>query len=216
MIYYDAKDHEDFTIVAATVDKRYLDSDKFIDLPRVDFALIQDLYPAEQYDMLLLYSGPRNLRSRKLLFDRMKEKGYLLRNYVSPKADYAGPRLCGENNVVMAGAHVGLNSRLGDNNLIRQNSYLGHDVQMGSHTIMSPGCCIGSHALVKNNCYIGLNATVRNSLILEKETLVGAGAVVIRNTEEYSENVGNPSRVIGYHKDEGIKMLVRRGLDHKE
>lgn len=32
--------------------------------------------------------------------------------------------------------------------------------------------------------------------------------VVIRHTEPYSKNVGNPSKIIGYHEEEGIQMEV--------
>ena len=116
----------------------------------------------------------------------------------------------GENNVIMAGAHIGVNGVMGNNNLIRQNVYLGHDFRIGSHCVLSPSCCIGSKVDMKDNCYVGLNATVLNVKTIETETLIGAGTVVIRNTEPFSKHVGNPSKVIGFHHEEGIKMVSTR------
>jgi hypothetical protein len=47
-----------------------------------------------------------------------------------------------------------------------------------------------------------------NGITIEEEALVGAGSVVIKNTEPFSKNVGNPSHIIGYHKEEDIKLVV--------
>lgn len=211
MVYHDAKGHKDFDIVAATVDKEDLESGTFIDIPLVDFAEIQNVYPPDLYDMMLVISNITDIRNRQRLFERIKKKGYCMRNYVSPKADYAGPRNWGENNVVMAGAHVGVNGIMGDNNMIRQNTYLGHNFQMGSNNVMSPGCCIAGDVVVKDGCYFGLNATIIDYLTVEEETLVGAGAVIIKSTEPHSVNVGNPSRIIGYHPETGVKVVPRHG-----
>jgi len=54
-------------------------------------------------------------------------------------------------------------------------------------------------------------ATVLNSIRLADETLVGSGSVVIKNTKPCSKNVGNPSRVIIYHREEGVRMKEREG-----
>jgi sugar O-acyltransferase (sialic acid O-acetyltransferase NeuD family) len=211
MVYYDSKNHEDFEIAVFTVDTNYLmGKDTFLGLPLIDFAAIKEEYPPEEFDMILLYTGFQEHSTRDILYRRIKEKGYIFRSYVSSRADYDGPRKMGENNVIMAGAHVGIRGVMGDNNLIRQHVYLGHDFRVGSHCVVSPGCCIGSKVDMKDNCYLGLNATVINVKTIGKKTMIGAGAVVIQDTEPYSRHVGNPSRVIGYHKEEEIRMVIER------
>ncbi len=206
MIFYDAAE-SDFKIAGFTVDKEYLSSDKFLGLPLVDFELVTKLYPPEQYDMLAVISGYRDMRSRNEFFKRAKCKGYSLRNYISAKADFSPEVFMGENNIIMANSHVGIGGIMADNNIIRQNVYLGHNFIMGSNNFIAAGSNIGGNCKIKNTCYIGLGATIIDNTSIEEETLIGAGSVIIRHTEPWSKNVGNPSRVIGYHKEEGIKMV---------
>lgn len=206
MIVHDAMVHDDFEIVAFTVNRKYINEETFMGLPLVPFEEIEKIYPPSEYDMLLAFSGQYIMRMRVELFRKVKKKGYLLRNYISPKADVSTGIQMGENNIVMALAHVGLNGIMGNNNLIRQHVYLGHDFKLGEHVFIAPGCRVGGACTIDSLCYIGLGSIISSGVHVSEESLVGSGSVVIRNTEPFSANVGNPSRVIRYHKEEGIKV----------
>lgn len=210
MIFYDSIG-SDFQIAGFTVDKEYLSGNKFLGLPMVDFELVAKLYPPDEFDMLAVLSGYRNMRSREEFFNKAKSKGYILRNYISSKADFSPEITMGENNIIMANVHVGIGGNMANNNIIRQNVYIGHDFIIGSNNFIAAGSTIGGRCKIMNTCYIGLGATIIDNIIIEEETLVGAGSVIIRHTEPWSKNVGNPSRVIGYHKEEGIKMVQNHG-----
>jgi acetyltransferase-like isoleucine patch superfamily enzyme len=106
----------------------------------------------------------------------------------------------------MAQSHIGIDSTIGSNNLIRQQAYLGHGLVMGDHNVCAPGSRIGGIVTVGHGCYIGMGSVVLNRLSVADETLVGAGCVMIRPSEPYSRNVGNPCRIIGYHQAEGIRL----------
>lgn len=209
MLFYDSVNNEDFQIIGFTVEKIYLQHEEFLGLPQIDFELIEKLYPPEEFDMLVVLDGFRGVRDRETMYLKAKQKGYTLRNYISPKADFSPEITMGENNIILAGSHVGIGGTMGNNNLIRQNVYIGHHFLIGNHNVFAPGCNIGGNCKIKNACYFGLGSTILNALKIEDETLIGAGSVVIRNTEPYSKNVGNPSHIIGYHQEEGVKMTPR-------
>ena len=198
MICRDVVDHDDFEIAAVTVDRAYMNRDDCNGYPVVVFEEVENEYPPEEFDMLVVYTNMDNMRLKEKLFHRVKEKGYSLRNYISPKADCPSDLELGVNNIIMAHTYVGFKGKMGDNNFIRQKVYLGHEFNIGSHNTIGPGCRIGGHCNMEDCCYIGLGAVVNNKIKISKDTLVGSGAVVIRNTEECSVNVGNPSRVIRY------------------
>lgn len=48
-----------------------------------------------------------------------------------------------------------------------------------SHVVVSGACTIEPH------CFLGANATIRDETILARETLVGAGALILRDTQEF-------------------------------
>jgi sugar O-acyltransferase (sialic acid O-acetyltransferase NeuD family) len=198
MICRDVVEHDDFEIAAITVDRAYMKTDNYKGFPVIAFEDIVNKYPPEKFDMLVVYTSQENMRLKEKIYNRVKDKGYSLRNYISPKADCHSDLEMGVNNIIMAHAYLGFHGKMGDNNFIRQKVYLGHDFVMGSHNTIAPGCRIGGHCIFESHIYIGLGAVVNNMLKISKDTLVGSGAVVIRNTEECSVNVGNPSRVIRY------------------
>lgn len=211
MLYYDSLSADNFEVICFTVDKAYLNQPEFLGRPQVDFDSITSLYPPGEYDMISILGGYSNMRNREKMYTRAKEKGYKLRNYISPKADFSPEITLGENNIIFGQSHIGIGGVMGNNNIIRQNTYLGHDFIIGNHNFIGAGCNIGGNSRMNNTSYIGLGATVINNIIMAEETLIGAGSVVIKNTEPYSKNVGNPSHIIGYHKEEGIKMSVTDG-----
>ena len=43
---------------------------------------------------------------------------------------------------------------------------------------------VSGHVRVGPGCFLGVNATLRNGITLARETLVGAGAVIMKNTVE--------------------------------
>lgn len=208
MLYYDSLQHADFQIVAFTVDEEYLTSDTFLGLPQVDFTKVQALYPPHEYDMIAVRGGYTHMRSREVMYLRAKAQGYTMRNYISPTVDTTPSVSMGENNIVFGQTHLGIGGSMGSNNIIRQQVYIGHDFRMNNNNVIGVGCRIGGNCQIEDTCYFGLGAVVVNNTKIAKESLVGAGSVVIRHTEPYSKNVGNPSRVIGYHEEDGICMKV--------
>ena len=84
--------------------------------------------------------------------------------------------------------------------------YIGHDFEVGDKNVFTPNVTIGGVSKIGNNCYIGIGSTILNSKQIGDEVLIGGGAVVIKNIEDYSKNVGNPSRCIGYHREEGLEV----------
>lgn len=201
----------DFKIVAFAVDRDYLNATTCCGLPQVDFEDVESMYPPDRYDMLAVLGGYSDMRARITHYQKARAKGYRMRNYISQRADCANTVTFGENNIILGITHIGLNGSMGDNNIIRQNVYLGHDFDIGDNCFIGPGCNIAGSCTIANTCYIAIGATIINNIMLAEETLIGAGSVVIHDTEAYSKNVGNPARVIGYHREKGIRMRVDNG-----
>jgi acetyltransferase-like isoleucine patch superfamily enzyme len=56
---------------------------------------------------------------------------------------------------------------------------------------------------------VGVGATIIDHLSIADDTLIGAGAVVIRNTEPCTKYVGNPAKPIGKHEATGVTIDMR-------
>ncbi len=210
MVFYDACGSS-FKIAGFAVDSAYLDAPTCCGLPQVDFTEVEAIFPPSRYDMLAVLGGYSDMRARDSHYRRARDKGYQLRNYISERADITNTVVFGDNNIILGSSHIGINGSMGKNNIIRQNVYLGHDFRIGDNCYIGPGCNIAGNCNIADTSYIGIGATIINNTIIAKESLIGAGSVVIRDTEAYSKNVGNPARIIGYHREEGIRMRVDNG-----
>ena len=43
---------------------------------------------------------------------------------------------------------------------------------------------ISGYCQIKDNCFIGVNSTFSDNVVVEKDCIVGAGAIILKNTEE--------------------------------
>lgn len=208
MLYEDSRYHPSFHIVAFCVDQEFLDpSGSYLGLPQVPYNLLSGIYPPETYDMIVLDASFNDMRNRSKLVEKAKASGYSLRNYISPSSILGSGIKMGENNLILEQCYLGSDGVMGSNNIIRQQVYLGHNFSMGNYNVVNAGSKIGGYGSIGNRCYIGMGSTIINRINFSEEVLIGAGSVVIKNPEAYSVNVGNPSRFIKEHKNEGLKVI---------
>ncbi|TGE25692.1 acetyltransferase [Hymenobacter aquaticus] len=107
--------------------------------------------------------------------------------------------------------------QLGEGCIIGQGCILTTDIRLGRHVLLNLGCTIGHDAVLDDFCslmphanvggeahletgvYLGTNATVINQVRIGARTIVGAGAVAVRDLPADCTAVGVPATVIKTH-----------------
>lgn len=203
LFFYEADRYGAIDIEAFTVDSEYMRTEKECGLAVVPFEEVNRIYPPSEYDMLVV-CGYSIMRNRRKMYEKAKERGYTLINYVSPHAMLENEIKMGDNNIIMANTIVGFDGTMGNDNIIRQNVYLGHEFQMGNHSVISPGCTLGGGSKIEDLVFIGIGVTARSYVTYGTESLIGVGSNVVKDVEPYSACCGNPAKVMGYHKETGV------------
>ncbi|HET6784791.1 MAG TPA: hypothetical protein VFH18_02075 [Erysipelotrichaceae bacterium] len=194
MLLMDSRNSSDFQIVAFAVDREFLNDNRmFCGLIQICLEDIEKLYPPHFYDLIVV-DGTNILKTKDPLINKVKDKGYTFRNYISPNSIVSPDLIMGYNNIVFEQAYIGQNGKLGNNNLIRQQVYLGHDFIIGDNNVFNPGVKVGGFLKCKSEVFVGLNSTVIDHIHLENKSIIGAGSLVLKDTEENSLNLGNPSK----------------------
>lgn len=197
----------DFQAVAFCVSDEYMhDKASFCGLPLISESDVLQKYPPNEFDMLSCIDAPTKLRNRLLVYNKLKELGYYLRNFISPKARLSEDFVCGENNIVFSFAKFDFGVCLGHSNTIRALAVIGHDISIGNGTNIGDGTIIGSHTNIGNSCWLGFNCTVNDRIKIADDTLVASGAVILSNTEQGFTYIGNPAKPFFSHKETGIMM----------
>ena len=204
MLHYFNIDSQ-YRAVAFCVDKIYLDSEFFCDLPLISFEDLEIKYPPNKFKAFVAI-GYSNMRARKIMFDKIKSKNYECVNYISSKAIIDSSFTIGENNVILENTVIEPFVKITNNNIIWSSSNICHDVFIDSHSFIAAQTLIGGFSKIKNNCFVGFNSTIIQNIVLENETLVGAKSLVLKNTKSFTKYIGNPAKSVSTHEQEGIKI----------
>jgi len=181
--YYFTRDSE-HEVVAFAVDEQYRESDTFLDLPLVSFEKVVERYPAQEYKMFvaLSYSRMNKLRAEK--YHHARQKGYELVSYVSSRCSFLTDHPVGTNCFILEDNTIQPFVRIGNNVTLWSGNHIGHDSVIEDHSFLASHIVVSGHVRIRNNCFIGVNATLRNSITIAPETLIGAGAVIMKDTVE--------------------------------
>ena len=179
--YYFSTDSE-HDVVAFTVDAAYRTADQFEELPLVAVEEVAARYPPPDFKMFvaLSYTGMNRVRAEK--YAQMKTLGYDLVSYVSSRCSYLSPYQPGDNCFILEDNTIQPFVRIGNDVTLWSGNHIGHDSTIGDHCFISSHVVVSGHVDIGPSCFIGVNATLRNSISIAERTLIGAGAVIMKNT----------------------------------
>ncbi len=152
--HYFTKDsaHE---VAAFTVDRAFQKGNRFLDKPVVPFEEVAQAYPPSEYAMFVALSYARMNTLRAAKFEEATRLGYQLVSYVSSRCSFLTEHPVGRNCFIL------------EDNTVQP---------------FVPHVVISGHVRVRPYCFIGVNATLRNGITLAAKSLIGAGAVVMKDT----------------------------------
>ena len=191
----------DYRVVAFLEDGNGRNADNFCGLPVGRFEDAVERYPPADHAMFIAvgYSKMNAVRIEKYL--AAKKKGYLFASYVSGRATVLTEESIGENCFILEDTTIQPFAKIGDNVTIWSGCHIGHHAViedhcfLTSHVVVSGECCIGSAS------FLGVNATLHDHIALGPRTLVGAGAIIAKDTEEGSVYVPPRSIVLERNSD---------------
>jgi len=183
LAYYYFKHDSKYDIVAFTVDKAYLTKDTLFELPVIEFENIEQYFSNKEYEIFIAigYSKINKIREEKYL--DCKEKGYKIASYISSKASIFTNKI-GENCFILEDNTIQPFVEIGNNVTLWSGNHIGH------HSIIKDNCFIASHVVISGGCeigentFIGVNATLRDHIKVGKFNVIGAGALILSDTED--------------------------------
>ena len=186
-------------VVAFVVDAGFKTVDTLLGLPVLDSdaALVQ--FPPGDCSMFVALSYARMNRLRAEKVAAAKAMGYSLVSYVSSRCTYLADTPPGENCFILENNTVQPFVTIGNNVTLWSGNHIGHDSVIDDHCFITSHVVVSGNVHVKSYCFIGVNATLRNSIVVAEQTLIGAGAVVMKNTKP--KGVYLPARADLFAKD---------------
>jgi len=199
--YYFSTDSE-HQVAAFTVDRAYITSSEFLGLPVVAFEDVERLYPAREFKMFVALSYSKMNKVRADKYHKALELGYELVSYVSSRCSMLTQFPIGKNCFILEDNTIQPYVKIGENVTLWSGNHIGHDSVIEDH------CFISSHVVVSGHCrigaysFLGVNATLRNSIRLAPETLLGAGAIIMSDTQEQGVYIPERARLFSKKSSE--------------
>ncbi len=174
----------DYEVAAFAVNKEYVKEDSFEGLPLTALEDIEKKYPVSEYELFIAVGYTDMNKIREKLYYYCKEKGYTLANYISSRCSFLTQFPTGDNCFILEDNTIQPYVRIGNNVVLWSGNHIGHDVKIEDHNFISSHVVISGFVTVKRNCFIGVNATLRDAITIAPETLIAAGAIIMKDTEE--------------------------------
>jgi sugar O-acyltransferase (sialic acid O-acetyltransferase NeuD family) len=187
-----------YEVVGFSVNAAFINTTTFCQLPIFQLENLHQTHPNHLYDIFVAIGYSEMNVIRQNLYDKVKELGYKLPNYISPHCTFLTKESIGDNNFILEDNTIQPFVKIGSNNVFWSGNHIGHDVEIGNHNFITSHVVVSGFTKIKNNTFIGVNATLRDDITIEDKTLIAAGAIIMKNTEK--EQVYLPAQSTLFHK----------------
>jgi sugar O-acyltransferase (sialic acid O-acetyltransferase NeuD family) len=183
-------------VVGFAVEAAYLDRSELYGLPVVALEEVREHFPPERTSAFVAISSTKLNRVRTRLYEQVKGLGYSCASYVSSRAFVWHNVKLGENCMVFEDNVLQHKVEVGDNVVLWSGNHVGHQTRIEDHCFVSSHVVISGYCQVGRSSFMGVNSCVADFVKIAEDCIVGAGAVVVRDTEPARVYVGNPARAL--------------------
>lgn len=150
----------------------------------------------ESYIKIPLVNVPDSPIVRERLFNMYKKNGFSFETVISPHAKISKSAKVGEGCVIQAYSNISAKVIIGDCVRINTGANIMHECVVGSFSTIAPNVVLLGRCDIGEYGYIGANSTVLPNHKIERNVIVGAGAIVTKDVSEGKVVVGNPAHEI--------------------
>ena len=137
-----------------------------------------------------------NCEARLRLSRLIRTKGFKLATIIHPNAVIAADVSIGHGTMIDAGAVIKPAAIIGESVIINSCTSIGHHciIEDGCH--ICPGVCLAGWVKVKPITWVGIGSIVKEHVTIGSNSLIGAGAVVLKDIPNDVVAYGVPAKVI--------------------
>jgi sugar O-acyltransferase (sialic acid O-acetyltransferase NeuD family) len=171
-------------VVAFTVHERYIEARELLGVPVVPFEGVEETHPPSQCAIFVAVGFSRVNQTRRHIYDECRNRGYELISYVNSKAVHWGDLNIGDNCFIFEANVIQPFVQIGNDVILWSGNHIGHHAKIDDHCFIASHVVISGHVTIGEETFVGVNATLRDGVTVAPRCVIGAGALVMKDTEE--------------------------------
>ncbi|MEH7444045.1 acetyltransferase [Bacillus sp. JJ1122] len=140
-----------------------------------------------------------NPQVRKRIAKKLNNELFEFPNLVHPSVISSQYVLMGKGNTICANNILTTNIKIGNFVTINLACTVGHDVIIGDFTTLLPACNVSGSVKIETCVDIGTKTCIIPNVTIGENSVIGAGATVIRDIPQNCTAVGSPAKPIKFH-----------------
>lgn len=161
-------------------------SDLIMNVPQVK----ESDFDTEKYEVVVAIGDPV---LRKKIVNKLPVNTKYTK-LIHPKADVSEFVTIGDGVIIASGVIITCNVSIGKHVIIDRASTIGHDTKIYDYCHVSPLTSVSGNCIVKEQVYLGTGSLLRDGIFIVKNSIIGMGAVVVKNIKEKGTYIGSPAR----------------------
>lgn len=133
---------------------------------------------------------------RKTIVSRIRGKRFA--TLIDPDVICSDSVNIGEGSIICAGSILTVDISIGSHTIINLDCTVGHDAVISDFVTVYPSVNISGNVCIESCVEIGTGSQIIQGLHIAENTIIGAGAVVIRDLPSNCTAVGSPAKPIKF------------------
>lgn len=137
-----------------------------------------------------------NYDVKKKIVNKLKNQNIIYSTIIHPNLNIHNSVEIGEGTIIYEGVIISPNVKIGNHVIVSPKSGIGHDSVIKDYVSVLWNVSISGNDFIEEGVLLGSASTIIQNKKIGRQTVVGAGAVVIENIDKKKTSVGVPAKVI--------------------
>jgi acetyltransferase-like isoleucine patch superfamily enzyme len=206
LLLYQLKKYDLEMPEAFVVERDYKTEDTFQGRPVVCLDELDQKYSPSDYGLYVCIGYNQMNQIRRRICTELIARNYTLLNFIHPTASVNCSKM-GQGNLIFEGVVLDCFSCIGDGNIFYINALLENHSVAGNYNFFGAEATVGAFEEIGDGCFFGMHSSTLSKLHIGDYTLIGANAVVTKDTEKESVIVPVRSIVLENKKSTEMNLI---------
>lgn len=137
---------------------------------------------------------------KKKIMGKLKNSNNKYPVLIHPSVIYSDKVKFGEGSIICAGNIITVDVEIGKHVIVNLDCTIGHDAVIGDYSTILPSVKISGFVDIGECVSVGTGSAIIQGKIVRENSIIGAGAVVVKDIPDNCTAVGSPAKPIKFQE----------------